>query len=91
MTMATLDEFVLARLIEDWPDTITLDLITYTDNVDRLFACYLALLDEYESDDIPEDLNDVDAMHDLREALRDRLEEMVEEGDGVAHAALLNG
>jgi hypothetical protein len=59
---ATLDEFVLAQLIQGWPDTITLD--------------------------IPEDRNDEDAMHDLREALRDRLEELVEEGDGVAHAAL---
>lgn len=86
--METLDDFVLSQLIKGWPDTITFEVISYTHNVDRLLACYLAMLDEYESENIPEDPTDERAMHALREALRDRLEEMVEEGNGVAQDAV---
>lgn len=87
-TSAALDPLVLSHLIQGWPDTITSELITSTDHVDRLFACYLNMLDEYESDDLPEDRSDERAMHDLREALRDRLEELIEDGNGSAQDAV---
>ncbi|WP_257765164.1 hypothetical protein [Burkholderia glumae] len=83
-TSATLDPLVLSHLIQGWPDTVTSDLISSTDNVDRLFACYLTMLDEYESDDLPEDPTDERAMHDLR----DRLEELIEDGNGSAQDAV---
>ncbi|HDR9033350.1 TPA: hypothetical protein QDB07_000799 [Burkholderia vietnamiensis] len=83
-TSATLDPLVLSHLIQGWPDTVTSDLISSTDNVDRLFACYLTMLDEYESDDLPEDPTDERAMHDLR----DRLEELIEDGNGSAQGAV---